>query len=129
MKFCSIFISLVLMICVPFPGYSDDRNTLSVTENEWTLVRPLAVSTDAIESPNGVSCYIGIAYEENSIRKAAVAMSKHCLDLVAIAALVLAEVTDDDNEEIKLAIKKIPTDPFDHFSHIYINGTEYDLFN
>jgi hypothetical protein len=129
MKYLNIFITLALFISIPLPGYSDDRKARTVTENEWILVRPLAVSTDAIESPNGVRCYIGVAYEANGIRNAAVAMSRHCLDLVAIAALVRAEATDGDNEEIKLAIIKIPTDTFDQFSHIYINGIEYELFN
>jgi len=129
MRLCGIFVYLALLISVPLPGYSDIRNTQDAAEDEWILARPLAVSTTAIETPNGARCFIGIAYDANGIRNAAVALSRHCLNLVAIAALVHAEATDGDSEEIKLAIKKMPTGAFVQFSRIYINGVEYDLFN
>lgn len=128
MRLCGIIICLALLLSVPLPGYSDTRNTQDAAEYEWILARPLAVSTTAIESPNGVHCFIGVAYDANGIRNAAVALTRHCLNLVAIAALVQAEATDGDSEEIKLAIRRMPTGAFIQFSRIDINGVEYDLF-
>lgn len=129
MNFRIIFTCLVPFVSAPLLGYSDGSKTHNPDENEWVVVSPLAVSTSAIESANGVHCYIGVAYEANRARKAAVAMTRHCLNLVAIAALVRAEIADGDNEEIKIAIKTKPTEYFDLFDHIFINGIDYDLSN
>lgn len=129
MGFYKIFFSLLLLISFSLPVYSDTHNTQNSADYKWILATPLAVSTTAIESPNGVHCYIGIAYETNGMRRAAVAMSRHCLNLVAIAALVHAEATDGDSEKIRLAINNVKSssDAFYNFSHIYIDGIEYDL--
>ena len=128
MRLCGIIISLALLLSLPLPGYSDIRNSQDAAEDEWILARPLAVSITAIETPNGAHCFIGIAYDANGIRNVAVALSRHCMNLVGITALVQAEATDGDSEEIKLAIRRMPTGAFIQFSHIYINGVEYDLF-
>jgi hypothetical protein len=116
MRLCG---SLALLLSVRLPGYSDIRNPQDAAKDEWILVRPLSVSTTAIETPNGARCFIGIAYDANSISNVAVALSRHCLNIVGITALVQAEAADGDTEEIKLAIRRMPTaGAFIQFSHI-----------
>ena len=93
MRLCGIIICLALLLSAPLPGYSDIRNPQDAAEDEWILARPLAVSTTAIEPPNGAHCFIGIAYDANGIRNVAVALSRHCLNLFGINPNKIARIT------------------------------------
>jgi hypothetical protein len=96
-------------------------------KTELIMARPLALSFYASDSPNGVHCYIGLAYEINDSTKAATARYRHCTDLAGISALLRAEIADGDNESIQIALTPNPPGMFDQIETIIIGGIEYHL--
>jgi hypothetical protein len=112
---------LLLFIIASPISYSDE----TTPRTEWIMARPLALSFYASDSPNGVHCYIGLAYEIDDSTKAATARYRHCTDLAGISALLRAEITDGDDEIIQLAVSPNLSGRFDQIDSIIIGGTEY----
>ena len=106
---------------------SENQASPPDTEMEWISIKPVAVSTASYESPNRIHCYLGLSYELNGIRDVGVAMTVHCGNIVAVAALLKAEIADDDAEEIKLAIHSESSGDYRNIRRILINGINYNL--
>lgn len=127
MKRYLLHLFVALISTVPLPGYCEDLDYRREGTTEWISARPLAVSTAAFESPSNIHCYMGIAYEVNGSRGVGAAMTRHCLNLVAVAALVRAEIADADSKGIRIAIVPDAADYYRRISHILVNGIDYDL--
>ena len=123
MKFPLSLIPLLLFIIASPVIHGDERTA----QTEWIKVRPLALSFYASDSPNGVHCYMGLAYEIDDSTKAATARYRHCTDLAGISALLRAEIADGDNEMIRIAVTPNPSGMFDQILSIIIGGIEYHL--
>ena len=127
MKPCLPLLLAVFTGALPLPGYCEDRDQRQEGDIAWVSALPLAVSTAAFESPSNIHCHMGLAYEIGGIRYAGAAMTRHCLNLVAVAARVQAEVADADSEPIRLAIDPEATDYYRRIRHILVDGIDYDL--
>ena len=114
----------LLLCAIASPLIHSDEKTV---QTEWIMARPLALTFYASDSPNGVHCYIGLAYETDDSTKAATARYRHCTDLAGISALLRAEIADGDNEIIRIAISPNPVGMFDQIDSIIIGGTEYHV--
>jgi hypothetical protein len=123
MKYPLNLIPLLLFIITSPVIHSDERTA----QTGWIMARPLALSFYASDSPNGVHCYIGLAYEIEDSTKAATARYRHCTDLAGISALVRAEIADGDQESIRIAVTPNPSGMFDQIDTIMIGGIEYHL--
>jgi hypothetical protein len=123
MKFPLSLLPLLLFIIASPVIHSDERTP----QSEWIMARPLALSFYASDSPNGVHCYIGLAYEIDASTKAATGRYRHCTDLAGISALLRAEIADGDNEIIRIAVSPNPSGMFDQIDSIIIGSIEYPL--
>jgi hypothetical protein len=123
MKFPPSHIPLLLFIIASPVIHSGEKTA----QNEWIMARPLALTFYASDSPNGVHCYIGLAYETDDSTKAATARYRHCTDLAGISALLRAEITDGDKEIVRIAISPNRSGMFDQIDSIIIGGIEYHL--
>lgn len=123
MKYPLNLIPLLLFIIASPVIHGDERTA----QTGWIMARPLALSFYASDSPNGVHCYIGLAYEIDDSTKAATARYRHCTDLAGISALLRAEIADGDNEMIRIAVSPNPSSMFDQIDSIILGGIEYHL--
>ncbi|MGD2055344.1 MAG: hypothetical protein PVJ15_00945 [Gammaproteobacteria bacterium] len=127
MKSCLRLLLAVFVGSLPLSGYCGDRGQPPGGDTAWVTVTPLAVSTAAFESPSNIHCHMGLAYEISGTRYAGAAMTRHCLNLVAVAARVQAEIADADSEAIRLVIDPEATDYYRRIRHILVDGIDYDL--
>jgi hypothetical protein len=127
MKQYQVLVVTLLFAFVPLLVHSESKTAQREAGIKWLSVKPLAVSTTSYESPNKIHCYIGLAYEINGTRDVGVAMAVHCANIVAVAALIDAEITDGDTEEIKISLNPITSGDYESISHILINRIDYKL--
>jgi hypothetical protein len=127
MKQCYVLVVTIFFTFVPFLVHGESQTTHREAGIEWISVKPVAVSTASYESPNRIHCYLGLAYETNGIRDVGVAMTVHCANIVAVASLLNAEITDGDTEVIKLSTNPVSSGDYKSISHILINRIDYKL--